>query len=69
MLIRTSAAQDSILHDWYRKIVQAHHDEGCDLPGFTLEIDLGLPAHYGTDIVAICGSARLELGQVDVSSE
>lgn len=66
MIIYTTTAQDSTLQDWYRQILRAHHDDGCEPPGFTLEIELGLPSHYGISATAVCGSQRLELGDVEV---
>ena len=67
MLIKTSDAQDAEISRWYRAIVRAHAEESCMPPGFTLQIRMGEPAFLGYDAIAVCGSATLELGEVDVS--
>ena len=67
MLIKTSEAQDSEIAEWYRSIVRAHTDEDCMPPGFTLQVRMGEPSFLGYDAIAVCGTATLELGEVDVS--
>ena len=67
MIIKTTVEQDRQLNEWYRKHVRAHHEEGLEPPGFTLQFELGLLLHYGNSVSAICGDDRLELGEVEVT--
>ena len=66
MIIKTSAKQDDAISEWYRPIVRAHHDEGCEPPGFLFMIELGHPGQIPIEGTVVCGSAQLDLGEVSV---
>lgn len=69
MIIYTTAEQDKMIGEWYRPHVKAHHEEGCEPPGYTLQINLGIPDFYGYSGTVVCGADRLEIGDVRVDFE
>lgn len=68
MIIKTTAEQDEMILRWYKAIVRAHYEEECEPPGYTLEIELGLPSHFEIEGQAVCGPRHLRLGVVEVTS-
>lgn len=65
MVITLSAEQQDQLFAWIRPVNEAHVNEGCEIPGYTLEIRVAGP--WGSDAMAVCGSQRLDLGDVTVT--
>lgn len=65
MVIALSAEQQNQLFIWLQPITQAHVNDECEPPGYSIEIRVAGP--WGCDAVASCGSQRLELGGVSVT--
>ena len=65
MVITLSAEQQAQLFAWIGPITEAQVNDGCETPGYSLEIRLAGP--WGCDASAVCGSQRLELGDVSVT--
>lgn len=65
MVITLSLEQQDQLFAWIRPITEDHVNDGCEPPGYSLEIRLAGP--WGSDAMAVCGSQRLELGDVSVT--
>lgn len=66
MVITLSAEQQAQLFAWLRPITEAHVNDGCEPPGYSLEIRVA-GGIWGSDAMAICGSQRLDLGDVKVT--
>lgn len=64
MVITLSAEQQDLLFAWICPITEAHVNDGCEPPGYSLEIRVAGP--WGCDAMAVCGSQRLDLGDVSV---
>lgn len=64
MIITLSIEQQSKLFAWLQPITEAHVNASCEPPGYSFEIRMGGP--WGSDAMAICGSQRLDLGDVSV---
>ena len=64
MHIRLSREQTECLLEWAGKINSAHFDADCEPPGYYLQVATG--TGYPSSVEAISGSARLDLGDVDV---
>lgn len=65
MIIQLTLKQQEDLLAWYRPIAAAHFEEECEPPGYKIEILVGGP--LGSEALAVCGSARLDLGEVEVT--
>ena len=65
MVITLSTKQQEQLFAWLSPITQAHVNDGCEPPEYSLEIRLAGP--WGCDAMAICGSQKLDLGDVSVT--
>ena len=65
MHIRLSREQTECLLEWAGKITTAHFEADCEPPGYYLQIATG--TGYPSCVEAISGSARLDLGDVDVA--
>lgn len=66
MIITLSAEQQDQLFAWLRPINAAHANDGCEPPGYLLEIRVA-GGIWGSDAMAVCGSQRLDLGDVSVA--
>jgi hypothetical protein len=64
MLIKLSRQQELQLLEWAAEIGRAHASAGCEPPGYQLIITVAEP--YGSSAEAVCGSARIDLGEVSV---
>ena len=64
MVITLSAEQQAQLFAWIQPITEAHVNADCEPPDYSIEIRMGGP--YGSDAMAVCGSSRLDLGDVSV---
>jgi hypothetical protein len=69
MIVKTTPEQDSKIRYWYRDHVRAHHAEGCEPPGYTLMVELGLLSHFDVTASVKFGAEVLELGEVVVERE
>lgn len=66
MVITLTVEQQNQLFVWLRPITETHINNGCEPPGYTLEIRIA-GGIWGSDAMAICGSQRLDLGDVTVT--
>lgn len=66
MIITLSAEQQDQLFAWLRPITEGHVNDDCMPPGYSLEIRVG-GGIWGNDAMAICGSEKLDLGDVLVT--
>jgi len=64
MVITLTIQQQAQLFAWLRPITKAHINDGCEPPGYSLEIRVAGP--WGCDAMAICGSQRMDLGDVSL---
>jgi hypothetical protein len=64
MLITLSSEQQAQLLEWVGRITEDHVNADAMPPGYTLYIEVGAP--FSPDAWAMCGSARLDLGNVDI---
>ena len=64
MVITLTLEQQTQLLAWTRRITEDHINAELMPPGYTLHIEIGAP--FPPDARAMCGSERLELGDVDV---
>lgn len=65
MVITLSAEQQAQLFAWLQPITEAHVNDDCEPPGYSLEIRVA--GAWGCDAMASCGSQRLDLGDVSVA--
>lgn len=64
MVITLSAEQQAQLFEWLQPITEAHVNDGCEPPGYSLEIRVA--GAWGSDAMAMYGSSRFDLGDVSV---
>ncbi|PJC18124.1 MAG: hypothetical protein CO065_09095 [Comamonadaceae bacterium CG_4_9_14_0_8_um_filter_57_21] len=64
MVITLTSEQQAQLFEWVGRITEAHVNAEAMPPGYTLHIEVGAP--FSPDAWVMCGSARLELGDVDI---
>ena len=65
MVITLSAEQQAQLFAWLQPITEVHINDGCEPPGYSLEIRVA--ETWGCDVMAVYGSQRLDLGDVSVA--
>jgi hypothetical protein len=61
-----SPEQERRLRDWMCEHNPVHWDNDVEPPGYDLVID-GLGSPWGTEVTAVSGSCRLELGTVVIT--
>lgn len=64
MKISLSPQQQAALFEWSSRTTEAHADEDCEPPSYTLEIHVS-PA-LPTYATACSGSERIDLGEVEI---